>query len=93
MSTRACAGIWVLSTAVALGVLGDLLLRGAPWSLGAFIWFALLLTGSAVLARTEERRIDRQTGWRSWNLGRHRAVFAYRNPRYAEQLDRCSTSS
>ena len=62
MSTRACAGIGVLATAVALGVLGDLLLRGAPWGLGAFIWFALLLTGSAVLAR-RYRTVGAAIGW------------------------------
>jgi len=46
-----------------------------------------------LIARIEERRVGRSSGWRSWNLGRHRAVLAKTSPRYAEQLARCRTSS
>ena len=41
----------VVGTAVVLGILGDSLLRGVPWGLGASAWFALLATFAVVVAR------------------------------------------
>ncbi|MDH3291477.1 MAG: DUF4173 domain-containing protein [Gemmatimonadota bacterium] len=38
---------WLLATAVALGVLGDVLLRGVPWGVNAVLWTAAVAVATA----------------------------------------------
>jgi hypothetical protein len=38
-----------------------------------------------------ERRVDRRTGWRNWNVGRHRATVALGEPRLAADMSICSS--
>jgi hypothetical protein len=49
-----------VTTAVALGVLGDVLLRGVPWGVNAALWTVAVVAGTlAVLARTRRDAIRR----------------------------------
>jgi hypothetical protein len=55
MSDRTHLGITILIAALALGVLGDLLLRATPWGLNIFVWTAALV--AAVLLIVHWRRV------------------------------------
>jgi len=49
---------WLLATAVALGVLGDVLLRGIPWGVNAVLWTAAVSAATAaVLARVRRNAV------------------------------------
>jgi len=62
LSPRTRHGLGVAATALALGALGDALLRPVPWGLNLTLWAAALVAAAAGLqnwARTE----DAQAGW------------------------------
>lgn len=60
------AAVAVLSLAVALGVLGDALLRATPWGLNLTLWILAVHVGAGRLARSH--RIGSIRGGR-WTLG------------------------
>ena len=51
MGERTRLGLELLGAAVALGVLGDVLLRATPWGLNFFIWITLLVGLAVSFAR------------------------------------------
>jgi hypothetical protein len=51
LSERSKLAITILATAVALGLLGDALLRSVPWGLNVGLWVACLGTALAVVTR------------------------------------------
>ena len=55
MGERTKSGLFVLGAAVALGVLGDALLRATPWGLNVFLWVSALAAAAAALARRRGR--------------------------------------
>ena len=50
MSERTRLGLGVLGAALALGTVGDLLLRATPWGINVFLWIAALAGSAAALA-------------------------------------------
>jgi hypothetical protein len=55
MTDRTHLGITILIAALALGVLGDLLLRATPWGINVFVWTAALV--AAVVFIVHWRRV------------------------------------
>ena len=53
MPTTAKRGLSILGAAALLGVIGELLLRAAPWGINVVIWLALVVAGLAGLARVQ----------------------------------------
>ena len=51
MGERTKLGLGLIGVAVALGILGDILLRATPWGLNFFIWIALLVGLAVSFAR------------------------------------------
>ena len=51
MTTTTRLGLALLPAALALGMLGDWLLRGTPWGVNVFVWVLAGLAGLFVLAR------------------------------------------
>jgi len=51
MDGRTRLGLWLLGAALALGVLGDLLLRATPWGINVFLWVAFLACAAVALSR------------------------------------------
>ncbi len=50
MDAQTRLGLELAGTALALGLLGDLLLRATPWGLNAFIWIACLIAAGCFLS-------------------------------------------
>ena len=63
MGERTRTGIGVLGAALALGGLGDLLLRETPWGLNLPLWIAALVGAAAVLALRGGVRMAGEARW------------------------------
>lgn len=61
-SARTRNGLGVAATALALGALGDALLRPTPWGLNLTLWAAALVGAAAALQRWAKTE-DAQVGW------------------------------
>ncbi|MCX6021731.1 MAG: hypothetical protein NTZ05_08365, partial [Chloroflexi bacterium] len=84
MSVTTRFGFGLLGAATALGVLGDLLLRVAPWGVNAALWIACLIVGVVGLARWQGRPLGAGLGLLAVTLffalllaGRDSAVLAF----------------
>ncbi len=53
MSDKTKLGLRVLVAALILGVLGDALLRTAPWGINGFLWVAALAATIAAMGRRQ----------------------------------------
>jgi hypothetical protein len=85
LSPRTRHGLGVAAAALALGALGDALLRPAPWGLNLTLWAAALVAAAAGLqrwARTE----DAQVGWIPVTLAVG-ALMAWRDSPTLKALD------
>lgn len=63
MSGTTKIGLGVLGCGLAMGVLGDGLLRAVPWGLNFCIWFAALVAASLALARFGRIHVTGQGRW------------------------------
>lgn len=63
MNTDTRLGIGVLLAAVALGVLGDALLRATPWGLNAVLGTAALVVTQLMLLRRHQRGLQGEGRW------------------------------
>lgn len=72
MSEKTKTGLEILQTAVLLGVLGDVLLRGIPWGLNAFLFVTVL--SSAIVMLWRKRRPELLT---KSNLALHGALVFF----------------
>jgi len=62
LTPRTRHGLGVAAAALALGALGDALLRPAPWGLNLTLWAAALIAAAAGLQKWAETE-DAQVGW------------------------------
>ncbi|HYH83404.1 MAG TPA: DUF4173 domain-containing protein [Longimicrobium sp.] len=62
LTPRTRHGLGVAASALALGALGDALLRPAPWGINLTLWAAALIAAAAGLQRWAETE-DAQVGW------------------------------
>jgi Domain of unknown function (DUF4173) len=73
MYERTRRGLVVVDAAVALGILGDALLRATPWGLNLLVWIAALAAVGAGMLRTggiaTARRRQRLAGVVTWTSG------------------------
>ncbi|MBA2502766.1 MAG: DUF4173 domain-containing protein [Pyrinomonadaceae bacterium] len=60
MSDKTKLGLRVLEAAVLLGVLGDALLRVAPWGLNTFLWTSAMVAGVYAVARQKRAQLGRE---------------------------------
>jgi Domain of unknown function (DUF4173) len=81
--TRVAAG--VAGAALGMGILGDLLLRSAPWGLNLALWTAALVLAAALLQRWADVE-DASLGWIPLALGTA-ALVAWRDSPTLKALD------
>ncbi len=60
MSDKTKLGLRVLEAALLLGVLGDALLRVAPWGLNTFLWTSAMVTALCAVARQKRAQLGRE---------------------------------
>lgn len=65
-STAGRAGWTILTASLALGLVGDLLLRAWPWGLNAAIWFAALCVLALSLPRFNPQAFSRRRSYWLW---------------------------
>jgi hypothetical protein len=63
MNERTKLALWMLATALLLGILGDALLRTLPWGLNITLWMAALLAVLLVLGRWRQAVWARGGHW------------------------------
>ena len=78
-------GLGVAGAAAGLGILGDVLLRSAPWGLNLALWTAALVTAVALLQRWVDAD-DAAMGWIPLALGTA-ALMAWRDSPTLKALD------
>ncbi len=79
MGERTRLGLGILGAAVALGLLGDLLLRATPWGINVLLWVGLLVGSMAVLAAWRGVGIRGEGRWLALPLLFFAALFAWRD--------------
>jgi hypothetical protein len=84
VSAETRLGLWLLTAALALGLLGDLLLRATPLGLNVGLWTAALVTAFVVLARG---RRGAAPLWIGPPLVLFAACFAWRDSEWLAALD------
>ncbi|HEU4557295.1 MAG TPA: DUF4173 domain-containing protein [Longimicrobium sp.] len=85
LSPRTRHGLGVAGAALALGALGDALLRPTPWGLNLTLWAAALVAAAAGLQRWAETE-DAQVGWIPLTLAVS-ALMAWRDSPTLKALD------
>ncbi len=85
VSERTRVGLGVTGAALALGMMGDALLRSAPWGLNLALWTAALVLAIAGLQRWAEVD-DAAVGWIPLALGTA-AMIAWRDSPTLKALD------
>jgi hypothetical protein len=63
MDGKTRVGLGVLGAALALGLLGDWLLRATPWGVNLFLWVMALVGAAAVVARRGSLRVAGEGRW------------------------------
>jgi hypothetical protein len=63
MDGKTRLGLGVLGAALALGLLGDWLLRATPWGVNLFLWVAALVGAAAVVVRRGRLRVAGEGRW------------------------------
>jgi hypothetical protein len=85
VSEQTRVGLGVAGAAAGLGILGDVLLRSAPWGLNLALWTAALVMTVALLQRWVDAD-DAATGWIPLALGTA-ALMAWRDSPTLKALD------
>ncbi|HEX6913402.1 MAG TPA: DUF4173 domain-containing protein [Longimicrobium sp.] len=85
ISPQTRVGLGVAGTALGLGILGDALLRSAPWGLNVALWTAALVIAVALLRRWTEAD-DAALAWIPVALGAA-ALMAWRDSPTLKALD------
>lgn len=85
ISQQTRVGLTVAGTAAGLGILGDALLRSAPWGLNLALWTAALVIAVALLRRWTEAD-DAAVAWIPLALGTA-ALMAWRDSPTLKALD------
>lgn len=87
MDDRSKVALHILGAGVALGVLGDALLRAAPWGVNLTLWVLVVVTGMLALAARHRIEWPRATYWVAPLLVLFAAGFAWRDSPALKFLD------
>jgi hypothetical protein len=63
MNDRARLAVGIILAGLALGALGDALLRVGPWGLNTFLWTGLLVGGTILLVLRNRVAVERRAAW------------------------------
>jgi hypothetical protein len=63
MNDRAKLAVGIILAGLALGALGDALLRVGPWGLNTFLWTGLLVGGTILLVLRHRAVVERRAAW------------------------------
>src|SRR5262245_48733061 len=86
MTDRTKLGIWVLTFAFALGVLGDMLLRVRPLGLNVFVWTAALVASVIVMVRWRRVALNGSGRWLAIPVLLFAASIAWRDSSVLKSL-------
>jgi len=87
MSAGTQAGLTVLAVALALGVLGDALLRATPWGLNVPLWVGAVLAGLWLAARRMGLELGGEGKWLALPALLFAGCFAWRDSATLQALD------
>jgi hypothetical protein len=87
MSDRTKLGLSVLAAALALGALGDALLRATPWGLNVFLWVGSLVGTVIILVRWQRIALAEGGRWLVLPVIVFSAAFTWRDSPMLKFLD------
>lgn len=87
MNARGQLALELVVGSLALGVLGDALLRAGPWGLNALVWTGLLLVAALILVTRHRLALDARAGWLGGGALVVAGGFAWRDAPALKLLD------
>jgi len=87
LPARSRLGVDVLAYGLALGIIGDLLLRAAPWGLNFSLWICALMGVGYWLVRRYQIPVSSDFSWLALSVVLSAVAFVRRDSRALELLD------
>ncbi len=87
MNARGQLALELVVGSLALGVLGDALLRAGPWGLNVLVWTALLLAAALILVMRHKLALDARAAWLGGGALVVAGGFAWRDAPALKLLD------